>query len=171
MTARGDFTDEEWFRVRSAPWQVAMGVIEVDPSGTFAAGRELRAVEDELRRAQEDAAATDLVRLVARAVADEGDPDTGTAPADDADTTAEALPDRVLEAMGTLGELLEAKVEAADAAAYRAWLVGVASIAAAAAKEGVAGLTGPTVSAAEQAYLDRLRDVLAPPGAWAPSSA
>ena len=53
MTSRADFSDEEWFRVRAAPWQAAMGLIEAAPTGTFATGRELRAVEEELRRARD----------------------------------------------------------------------------------------------------------------------
>jgi hypothetical protein len=161
MTTRDDFTDEEWFRLRSAPWQVAMGVIEVDAHGSFATGRELRAAEAAFGRAGEGAEA-DLVRLVARAVADEDDEDTGTAP-DDGEITG-TMPERVLQAMGPLVELLEAKVDATEGAAYRAWLLDVATVTANAAKEGVGGVAGRTVSTVEQDYLDRLRDVLAPPG-------
>ena len=41
MIARTDFTDEQWFRLRSAPFQVATAIVEADLSGTLATGREL----------------------------------------------------------------------------------------------------------------------------------
>ncbi|HEY8060563.1 MAG TPA: hypothetical protein VID94_17485 [Acidimicrobiales bacterium] len=159
MTSREDFSDEEWFRVRAAPWQAAMGLIEAAPTGTFATGRELRAVEEELRRAGEEA--DGLVRLVAVALADENDEDTGTPPDEAGVEELEALPDRVLAAMRDLTDLLDAKVDAAESEAYRRWLAGLAAIAASAAKERVAGLAGRKVSEAEQAYLDRLHEALA----------
>ena len=161
MTTRDDFTDEEWFRVRSAPWRVAMGMIEADQSGTFAAGRELQAVQNEFHRAQDDEGASDLVRLVARSVADENEGDTGTPPPDEGAGGSEDLPGQALAALAALGPVLDAKATGAEAADYRAWLVSLASIAATAAKEGLAGIAGRKVSAAEQAYLDRLRQVLA----------
>ena len=158
MTSREDFSDEEWFRVRAAPWQAAMGLIEAAPTGTFATGRELRAVEEELRRARDEG--DGLVRLVAAALADENDEDTGTPP-DEAEVDEDALPDRVLAAMASLADLLDAKVDAAESEAYRRWLVGLAAMAANAAKERVGGLAGRKVSEAEQAYLDRLHEALA----------
>lgn len=162
MTGREDFTDEEWFRVRSAPWQVAMGVVEIARSGPFTTGRELRAVEDELGRVQEHGAEHDLIRVVAHALAsDEAEAASGGTPPDDESATDEDLPTAVLTAMAALAELLTGKVTPEEAAAYRAWLVELATKVAEAGKEGgFAGIGGRRVSQAEQAFLTDLEAAL-----------
>jgi hypothetical protein len=158
MIARTDFTDEQWFRLRSAPFQVATAIVEADLSGTLATGRELRAVEEELQRVRYDATENSLVRLVANALNEDLEPDPGEPPADL--PTEGSLPDRVVAAMAGLRATLEATVEPSTDEAFRRWLLQIATIAATASKEGFAGITGPTVSDEEQAYLDRLSEAL-----------
>ena len=165
MIAREDFTDDEWYRLRSAPWQAAMGVIEVDPSGGIAEGREIEAVEAELAAVQFH---EDLIGLVTRdlqdldaGVLDEGvAPSAGpTAAAQESATAGESFPDLVIEAMTAVREVLDTKAPD-QSAAFRSWLFQIATAAAEAGKEGFAGLAGPTVSDEESGYLTRLRDAL-----------
>lgn len=162
MTQREDFTDDEWYRLRSAPWQAAMGVIEVDPSGGLAEGRELGAVQAELAARQFD---EDLIGLVTRdlldqdKLADDDAPPAGATAAAAESATAERFPDLVVEAMAAVRDLLDAKAPG-ESEAFRVWLLALASAAAEAGREGFAGVAGPRVSDDEAAYLDRLRTAL-----------
>jgi hypothetical protein len=164
MAERDDFTDDEWFELHAAPWRTAMGVIEVDPSGALTTGSEVEAVEAKLAGSQFDEG---LVGLVTRDVLDldqvggEDKPSAGptAAVAEAADEEGD-FADRVIAAMGALNAILDAKVDADEAAAFRRWLVEVAEAAAEAGREGLAGLTGPRVSDSESGYLDRLRTAL-----------
>jgi len=158
MIARRDFSDELWYRLRSAPFQVTEAVIQVDPSGTLATGRELKAVEAELERVRYDPEENSLIRLVANSLKDDAATDTGTPPADLPEDGP--LPERVLATLGELPAVLGANVEADTDVAFRAWLVQIGTIAATAAKEGFAGLAGERISEAEQAWLDRLAEAL-----------
>ncbi len=161
MSTRSDFTDDEWYRLRSAPWQAAMGVVEADVSGTLTTGRELGAVDALMVAVQYE---EDLRGLVVRDVLDAdkvGGPDKPSAGATGTGADGEAdFPAKVIQAMTELNELLTAKVDADEADAFRRWLVGLAEAAAEAGKEGVAGLTGPRVSDPEYAYLVELRTAL-----------
>ena len=159
MIARRDFTDEQWYRLRAAPFQVTEAVIEADPSGTLATGRELKAVEAELERVRLDPEENSLIRLVANSLKDDAATDPGAAPADLPEDGP--LPERVVTVMADLPAVLDATVDADTNAAFRTWIVRIAEIAAEATKEGFAGVAGPTVSDEEQAFLDRLREALA----------
>ena len=159
MIARRDFTDEQWYRLRAAPFQVTEAVIEADPSGTLATGRELKAVEAELERVRLDPEENSLIRLVANSLKDDAATDPGAAPADLPEDGP--LPERVVTVMADLPAVLDATVDADTNAAFRTWIVRIAEIAAEATKEGFAGVAGPTVSDEEQAFLDHLREALA----------
>ena len=158
MTAREDFTDEEWFRVRAAPWQVVTGVIDARPSGTLATGRELRAAEAQIRRVHDEGSDHDVIGLVARAIVEDDD-DTGTPPADDPDADA-VEPPQILAAMGPLRTLVDEKLSPAESEAFRTWLVDLATATAEAAREGVVGITGRQVSVEEADFLLGLRSRL-----------
>jgi hypothetical protein len=163
MVAREDFTDDEWFRLRSAPWQAAMGMIEVDPSGVFTSGRELEAVEAELGAAQFDEG---LIGLVTRDVLDqdrvvgEDKPEAGPSAAASESAGDEGFSDEVVDAMVAVTAVLDAKVAPAEAAAFRDWLITLATAAGEAGREGLGGVIGPRVSEDESTYLDRLREAL-----------
>ena len=158
MIARQDFTDDQWYRLRAAPFQVTEAVIEADPSGTLATGRELKAVEAELERVRHDPEENSLVRLVANSLKDDAATDPGVAPADLPEDGP--LPERVLAVMAELPAVLDATVEAGTNTAFRTWIVRIAEIAADAAKEGFGGVAGPKVSDLEQAFLDHLQETL-----------
>jgi len=158
MIARRDFSDEQWYRLRSAPFQVAEAVMEIDPSRTLAAARELKAVEAELERVRYDPEENSLIRLVANSLKEDAAADTGTPPADQPEDGS--LPERVLTVLADLPAVLDATVEADTNEAFRAWLVQIATITASAAKEGFAGIAGERISEAEQAWLDRLAEAL-----------
>lgn len=159
MTGREAFADDEWFRLRSAPWQVAMGVVEADPSGTLSTAKELHSVDQHLSRVWDHGSENDLVRLVAYALAEPAEKlSTGSPEA--VPPSEGTMPDRVIAAMEQLRAVLDAKVDPAEAAGFCAWLVEIAGDTAEAAREGAAGLTGPRVSAHEAGFLARLRTTL-----------
>ena len=164
MTAREDFDDDEWYQLRSAPWQAAMGVIEVDPSGGVAAGHEIEAVEAVLAASQFE---ENLIGLVTRDLLDLDGPEENddrpsagpTAAAAESATAGDSFPELVLEAMAGVRALLDAKAPA-ESEVFRSWLVSLATAAAEAGREGFAGLAGPKVSDDEAGYLERLRAAL-----------
>jgi hypothetical protein len=163
MPERTDFTDDEWFALRSAPWRAAMGVIEADPSGTLTTGREVEAVDAELAAAQ---FGEGLVGLVTRDLLDQDKvTDEDIPPAAPTAATSEAaaedqFSDVVIGEMASLNRILDTKVDPTEAAEFRQWLVTLAVAAAEAGREGLAGLTGPKVSDTESDYLQRLRAAL-----------
>lgn len=159
MTAREDFDDDEWFRLRSAPWQVAMGVVEADPSGTLSTAKELYSVDQHLSRVWDHGSENDLVRMVAYALAEPAE-NLSTGSPEAVPPSEGAMPDRVIAAMEQLRAVLDAKVRPAEATGICAWLVDIATDTAEAAKEGAAGLVGPRLSADEAGFLARLRMTL-----------
>src|SRR5262245_53522868 len=87
MAQREDFTDDQWYRLRSAPWQAAMGVVEVDPSGSLTTGHEIEAVEAALAASQFEES---LVGLVTRDLLDADKPVDDEAAATSGQVAAEA---------------------------------------------------------------------------------
>lgn len=154
MTAKSDFTRDEWAMLRNLPWQVGIGVIAADPSGPLATGRELRAVAECVGETDTHGNETDLVRLVADDLAGDGEGiDVGGG-----DAEFRALSSRTLEAAGDVVALLEEKqVPPEEVAGYTGWIVTVAERVAEAAHE---GLFGGRVSGAEETFVGDLRRAL-----------
>ena len=162
MTGREDFSEDEWFRLRAALWQAPMGVVEVDASGTLTGGKEIEAFEAVMAGHQ---FREDLVGEVTRAaldgerITDDGRETPPPKATPEPTDTEGSLPDRVLEAMVAVRELLDAKAPA-ESEEFRLYLLELATAAAEAGREGLAGLTGPRISDDEADFLDRLRTAL-----------
>jgi hypothetical protein len=165
MTSKADFTDEEWARLKRAPFVAGMAISLADPGGPIEAVRETAATLKTVVGAAEGGGRGQLVDALAREVAEEArqrkSPLAGFKPSRGAGAGVE-----ILDELGEVNRIVSEKAAPEDAAALRDWLLAAAQEAANAAKEGgFMGFHAERVSEGEQRMLDRLREVLAVPSA------
>ena len=165
MTAKADFTDEEWTRLKRAPFVAGMAISLADPGGPIEAVRETAATLRTVVGAAEEGGRGELVDALAREVADEArqrkSPLAGFKPSRGAGAGVE-----ILDELGEVNRIVSEKATPDDAAAVREWLLAAAQEAANAAKEGgFMGFHAERVSEGEQQMLDRLRERLGAPAA------
>jgi hypothetical protein len=159
MSSKSDFTDEEWARLKRAPFVAGMAISIADPGGPIEAFKETKATLNTVRAA-EDGSRGELVGELAReVVGDAGhreNPLGGFKPTSGANAGVE-----ILGELGEVNRIATEKAAPEDAAAMRAWLLDAAQEAANAAKEGgFMGWHAERVSEGEQRMLDSLRDAL-----------
>jgi hypothetical protein len=159
MTGRDDFTDEEWTRLKRAPFLAGMAISLSDPGGPIEVVKETAAT---LRTVTEAAQRGDLVGALATEVAAEAK--ARKQPLADFKPKGALAGQEILAELAAANALVSAKASPEDADAYRAWLGDAAREAADAAKEGgFLGFHAVRVSEGEQRMLDKLAEVLAPP--------
>ena len=162
MTSKTDFTDEEWARVKRAPFVAGMAISLADPGGPIEALKETSATLKTVSAA-ESGARGELVGALARdVVADtrqRKSPLAGFKPSKGANAGVE-----ILEELREVNRIVSEKGTPEDAAAVREWLLEAAQEAANAAKEGgFMGFHAERVSEGEQRMLDSLNEALATP--------
>lgn len=165
MTSKADFTDEEWTRLKRAPFVAGMAISLADPGGPIEAVKETAATLKTVLGTAEGGGRGELVDAIARdAVADTRErknPLAGFKPSSGATAGVE-----ILDELGAVSRIVSQKATPEDASALRDWLLAAAQEAANAAKEGgFLGFHAERVSEGEQRMLDRLGEVLAPPAA------
>jgi hypothetical protein len=159
MTGRDDFTDEEWTRLKRAPFIAGMAISLSDPGGPIEVVKETAAT---LRTVTEAAQRGDLVGALATEVAAEAK--ARKQPLADFKPKGALAGQEILAELAAANALVSAKASPEDADAYRAWLGDAAREAADAAKEGgFLGFHAVRVSEGEQRMLDKLEVALAPP--------
>jgi hypothetical protein len=162
VTNKTDFTDEEWTRLKRAPFIAGMAISLADPGGPIEAFKETSATLKTVTRATESDGHGELVDSLAREVAEglrqRQNPVAGFKPK--GATAGMEILDEVRE----VNRIVSAKATPEEAAAFRGWLLEAAKEAAEAAKEGgFMGFHAERVSEGEQRMLDKLAEVLAPP--------
>jgi len=162
MTSKADFTEEEWTRLKRAPFVAGMAISLADPGGPIEAVKETSATLKAVRAA-ENGDRGELPGAIAREVVAEAahrqNPLGGFKPSSGASAGVE-----ILDELGEVNRILSEKASPEDAAATREWLLDAAKEAANAAKEGgFMGFHAERVSQGEQGMLDRLNEVLAAP--------
>jgi hypothetical protein len=165
MTSKADFTDEEWTRLRRAPFVAGMAITLADPGGPFEAFRETAATLKTVLGDARDGGRGELVTAIAGDVEasarEHRSPLAGFRP--DKGVTAGVA---ILDELRAVNDLLTEKATPEDAAAVREWLLAAATAAADAAKEGgFMGFHAQRVSEGEQQMLDRLGEVFSAPPA------
>jgi hypothetical protein len=153
MTAKQDFTDEEWTRIRRAPLVAGVAVALADPGGPIELAKETMA---SLRSATLPPSQEELLASVAL--------DVQALTQHKQNLLGDFKPkngQQVLDELRGVNELVTAKATPEEAEAFRRWLVAAAQAAADAAKEGgFMGFGGEQVSAGEQQMLDQVRAAL-----------
>ena len=159
MTTKADFTEEEWTRLKRAPFVAGMAISLADPGGPIEAVKETAATLKTVVGAAESGRGDLVSAIAADAVADaraKHSPLAGFKPGKGATAGVDIL-DELTAVNGTLAD----KASETDATAVREWLLAAAQEAANAAKEGgFMGFHAERVSAGEEDMLERLRAVL-----------
>jgi hypothetical protein len=159
MTSRDDFTDEEWTRLKRAPFIAGMAISLADPGGPIEAVKETAATLKTVTGAAESGGRGALVDALAREVTAEArqrkSPLAGFRPKG---ATAAV---EILDELREVNRIVSEKATPDEAAAYRDWLHAAAKEAAEAAKEGgFFGFHAERVSEGEQLMLDKLAEAL-----------
>ena len=156
MASKNDFTEDEWARLKRAPFVAGMAISLADPGGPIEAFKETAATLKTVRAAEgRDGLVGELASGVVADAGHRKNPLGGFKPSGAANAGVEIL--------GELGEVNRIVTEKApdDAAAMREWLLEAAQEAANAAKEGgFMGFHAERVSEGEQRMLDSLRETL-----------
>ena len=162
MTGKGDFTDEEWTRLKRAPFIAGMAISLSDPGGPIEVVKETAATLRTVTDAAQSGARGELVGALAAEVAAETK--AHKQPLADFRPKGALAGQEILAELAAANAIVSAKASPEDADAYRAWLGDAAREAADAAKEGgFLGFHAVRVSEGEQRMLDKLAEVLAPP--------
>jgi hypothetical protein len=162
MTGKADFTDEEWTRLKRAPFIAGMAISLSDPGGPIELVKETAATLKTVAGAAESGQRGELVGALATEVAAEGKARKN--PFADFKPKGALAGQEILEEITAVNGIVSAKASPEDAEAYRAWLNDAAQEAAKAAKEGwFLGFHAVRVSEGEQRMLDKLAEALAPP--------
>jgi hypothetical protein len=162
MTGKADFTEEEWTRLKRAPFVAGMAISLSDPGGPIEVAKETAATLKTVTGAAEQGGRGELVAAAAAEVAaaarERKNPLSGFRP------KGALAGQEILEELAAVNQIVSAKASPDEAQAYRDWLKDAAREAADAAKEGgFFGFHAVRVSEGEQRMLDKLGEALAPP--------
>jgi hypothetical protein len=162
MTSKPDFSEEEWTRLKRAPFVAGMAISLADPGGPIELVKETAATLKTVRDAAESGGRGELIEAIAQdAVADTRQRQN---PLHDFKAKGALAGQEILEELAEVNRIVSAKATPEEADAYRDWLRTAAQEAATAAKEGgFMGFRAERVSEGEQRMLDKLAEVLAPP--------
>ena len=160
MTTKADYADDEWARLRRAPFVAGMAISIADPGGPIELTKETMAT---LKAASSPPTQDELLVAVSQEIL--------AMVKQKQNPLSEFKPDRsalagkmILDELGAVNVILDAKATATEADAFRRWLVAVATAAADAAKEGgFMGFGAVQVSEGEQRMMDELRAALGMP--------
>jgi hypothetical protein len=162
MTGKADFTDEEWTRLKRAPFVAGMAISLSDPGGPIELVKETAATLKTAAGTASQGDRGELVTALASEVAAESKARKN--PLSDFKPKGAQAGEEILEELSAVNAIVSGKASSEDAEAYRAWLKDAAQEAANAAKEGgFLGFHAVRVSEGEQRMLDKLAEVLAPP--------
>ena len=162
MTSKADYVDEEWTRLRRAPFVAGLAISMADPGGPIEMAKETMAT---LRAATTPPTREELLVTVSQEIASMMNQKQN--PLKDFKPDSAALAGKmVLDELKAVNEILKAKATPEEAYAFRGWLLAVAQAAADAAKEGgFMGFGAELVSQGEQRMLGELRATFGMPGA------
>ena len=157
MTAKSDFTEEEWTRLVRAPFVAGMSISLADPGGPIEAAKESMAM---MKSATNPPSREQLLAEVAldiqAMVQSRHNPVSGYKP-----TGGQQPGEQVLEELRAVQGIVVAKATPEEATAFGQWLLASAQAAADAAKEGgFMGFGAQLVSEREQHMLDRVREAV-----------
>ena len=157
MTAKSDFTDEEWAQVLRAPFVAGLAVSLADPGGPIEVSKEQMAtIRGAMNPPSREPLLTDVALEVQAMSQQHAHPLKGYRPEGEGNPR-----DALVDELQSTRALVESKATPEETAAFSAWMVDVAQAAADAAKEGgFMGIGATRVSDREQAMLDRVRQAL-----------
>lgn len=157
MTTKADFTEEEWVRVRRAPFVAGLAISLADPGGPIEMAKESMAT---LKNATNPPSHEQLLAEVALEV--QGMAQSRENPLRGFKPEGPNPGQGVLDELRGVMAIVTAKASAEEATAFSNWLVVAAQAAADAAKDGgFMGFHAVQVSDREQAMIDQVRATVA----------
>jgi broad specificity phosphatase PhoE len=161
MTGKADFSEEEWTRLKRAPFVAGMAISLADPGGPIELVKETAATLKTVRDAAEPGGRGELIDAIAQEVV--ADARQRKNPLHDFRAKGALAGQEILEELAEVNRIVSEKATPEEADTYRGWLKAAAQEAANAAKEGgFMGFHAERVSEGEQRMLDKLAEVLAP---------
>ena len=162
MTSKADYTEQEWVRLRRAPFVAGLAISIADPGGPIELAKETIAT---LRATSTPPSQEELLVAVSQEIASmvnqKQNPMAGFKP--DSSALAGKM---ILDELTGVNAILTAKATPEEADAFRRWLLAAAQASADAAKEGgFLGFGAELVSQGEQRMLGELRVTLGMPEA------
>jgi hypothetical protein len=157
MTTKSDFTEEEWIRVRRAPFVAGMAISLADPGGPIELAKESAA---SLKSATNPPTREQLLAEIALDIQamtqQRQNPLSGFKP-----TNAATAGQQILDELQAVSAIVSSKATADEIPAFKQWLLTTAQAAADAAKEGgFMGFHAIQVSQGEAAMLDQVRTAI-----------
>lgn len=162
MTDKTAFSQDEWTRLKRAPFVAGMAISIADPGGPIELAKETAAALRTVLGAAEQGGRGPFVSALANEVAT--DAKAHRNPMHDFRPKGALAGNEILDELRAVNGIVTAKAAPDEADAYRQWLRDAAREAADAAKEGgFFGFHAVRVSDGEQRMLDKLDEVLAAP--------
>jgi hypothetical protein len=157
MTAKSDFTEEEWVRVRRAPFVAGMAISLADPGGPIEMAKESMAT---VKTATNPPSREQLLAEVALDI--QSMTQQRQNPLSDFKVTEAAQAgQQILDELRAVKEFVASKATPEEANAFSQWLLATAQAAADAAKEGgFMGFGATQISQGEQDMLDKVRSAV-----------
>jgi hypothetical protein len=157
VTTKGDFTEEEWARVRRAPFVAGLAVSLADPGGPIEAAKESMAT---IKSATNPPSREPLLADVALDI--QAMTQQRQNPVGDLKLTKDRPPgQQILSELRAVSGIVMSKATPEEFRAFNAWLLRTAQAAADAAKEGgFMGFGAEQVSQGEKDMLDQIRSAL-----------
>ena len=157
MTTKSDFTEEEWVRIRRAPFVAGMAISLADPGGPIEMAKETIAT---LKSATNPPSREQLLAEIAldiQSMTQQKQNPLG----DYRVTDGKRAGQQILDELRSVQQIVASKATPEEANAYSQWLVATAQTAADAAKEGgFMGFRAEQVSQGEKSMLDQVRSAL-----------
>ena len=157
MTAKSDFTEEEWIQVRRAPFVAGMAITLADPGGPIEVAKESVAT---IKSATNPPSREQLIAEIAldiQSMTQQKQNPLG----DFKLTKGTEAGAQVLDELRAAKGIVSSKATPEEDAAFSQWLVTTAQAAADAAKEGgFLGFRATRVSEGEKDMLDRVRSAV-----------
>jgi hypothetical protein len=153
MTTKGDFTDEEWVRVRRAPFVAGLAISMADPGGPIELAKEsMGTVKSATNPPTREQLLSEVALDIQAMTQQRQNPLSDFKP---------QAPEQILDEVRAATDIVSSKATGEETAAFKQWLLTTAQAAADAAKEGgFMGFGATQVSEGEQSMLDKLRTTI-----------
>jgi hypothetical protein len=158
MTSKSEFTEEEWARVRRAPFVAGMAISLADPGGPIEMAKESMAtVKTATNPPSREQLLTDVALDIQSMTQQRQNPLSGFKVTD-----ASQAGQQILDELRAVKDLVADKSTPEETSAFSQWLLATAQAAADAAKEGgFMGFGAIQVSEGEMDMLDKVRSAVA----------
>jgi hypothetical protein len=157
MTSKSEFTEEEWVRVRRAPFVAGMAISLADPGGPIEMAKETMAtVKTATNPPSREQLLADVALDIQSMTQQKQNPLS-----DFKVTDAAQAGQQILDELRAVKELVTAKATPEEASAFGQWLAATAQAAADAAKEGgFMGFGATQISEGEKDMIDKVRSAV-----------